>query len=186
MERTIVDRIRTDLVKHGAWVLKIHGSAMQVKGIPDLLCCWRGRFVGLEAKQPGEHSTPLQSQTQLEIRRAGGIAGEVTSVADVQKLLAGVTDMCAIQPLYQFNVKEERIEAAQRSIGQRVAAGHISKEKMFEVLMEMGWGDSIGFDPKGPLEISTISATLTDLQWCAFAAAVAAAIEGGCQLVAAS
>lgn len=82
-------RIKSYLQGQGAVVWAIHGGdPFQESGIPDLIGCWRGRFLGLEVKQPGEEPTPLQLRSLSLITRAGGIAGVVTSVGDVQDLLA--------------------------------------------------------------------------------------------------
>lgn len=60
---------------------------MQVRGIPDILGCIRGRHFGIEVKVPGEESTDLQKFVQQEIRDAGGIAGEAHSVTEALALL---------------------------------------------------------------------------------------------------
>lgn len=87
MERTIVEKIKTAYAARGIFLVKIHGSQMQVGGIPDLLGCWRGRFVGLEVKQPGEHATPLQSYVLKEIEKAGGLAAVVHSLTEALHFL---------------------------------------------------------------------------------------------------
>ncbi len=40
----------------------------------DDLCCIKGRFVGMEAKAPGEEPTPLQYRCMEDIKKAGGVA----------------------------------------------------------------------------------------------------------------
>ena len=56
-------------------------------GIPDLLCCIYGRFVGIEVKQLGEELRPLQRLTLNEIYAAGGIAAVCETVEQVVGLL---------------------------------------------------------------------------------------------------
>lgn len=67
----------------GIWVVKIHGGPMQMAGIPDLVCCWKGLFIGLEAKhqkagESEEHAraraTPIQRVVIRQINSAGGFA----------------------------------------------------------------------------------------------------------------
>lgn len=88
MERTIVNRIVRELKARGHWVMKVHGSPLQVRGVPDLLACVRGRFVALEVKDPhGDPPTALQLYTIDQIRAAGGIAAVVTSLEEVLALL---------------------------------------------------------------------------------------------------
>jgi len=69
-------------------VLKIVGNPYQESGIPDLLVCVHGRFIGLEVKnqEPGEsaehaayRATPVQRVMVTRINKAGGAAGVVTS-----------------------------------------------------------------------------------------------------------
>ena len=68
-----------------AW--KEHGGMYGTAGIPDIICCYKGRFIGLEVKQPSGHLTELQKLTIEKINAAGGIALLVNSVADVKKII---------------------------------------------------------------------------------------------------
>lgn len=67
---------------------KAKGDPRQRKGLPDLIGCWRGRFVGLEVKLPNNRRglTKYQRETLLKIKRAGGIAYVVRSLADVKRV----------------------------------------------------------------------------------------------------
>jgi hypothetical protein len=76
----------------GGFVVKIHASPdsfMRV-GIPDLLCCYRGRFVGLEVKLPGNSPSPVQRRVLQEIVSAGGYASVVSTLEQVDHLLAEI------------------------------------------------------------------------------------------------
>lgn len=42
-------------------------------GVPDLLLCIRGRFVGVECKAPGKKPTALQLKHGADIERTGGL-----------------------------------------------------------------------------------------------------------------
>lgn len=75
----------------GSWVTKIHGSAYQTSGIPDLLCSVKGRFIGLEVKhqKPGEsreHAIGRTTDTQhgqiMKINASGGFACTVLTVSE--------------------------------------------------------------------------------------------------------
>lgn len=92
-EANLVKQIKSHLErKHGAFVLKIHGNRYMQNGVPDLLCCVAGRFVGLEVKVPGKEDTvtKLQKQTIKEIRQAGGIAFAVTSIEEADRIVKKV------------------------------------------------------------------------------------------------
>ena len=56
-------------------------------GVSDIVCCIEGRFVALEVKVPGNHATTLQKDFIMRVEAAGGIAGVVYSVTDVDTLL---------------------------------------------------------------------------------------------------
>lgn len=83
-ESTLQASIRSALLEAypGSVVWKIHGGPMQAAGIPDLVGCIDGRFVGLEVKLPGGEPTKLQAATLKAIRRAGGVGEVVTSIEE--------------------------------------------------------------------------------------------------------
>ena len=51
-EKDIVAAIRRYLAMLGEDVFfwKEHGGAYGTSGVPDIICCYRGRFLGLEVK----------------------------------------------------------------------------------------------------------------------------------------
>ncbi len=89
-ERRLVQKIVTYLESQGARSFKIHGEegSYQEAGIPDLLVCWRGRFIGLEVKMPGNTPSPIQEKVLREIKQSGGKGEVVSSVEQVRNLLA--------------------------------------------------------------------------------------------------
>ena len=90
LEKDIIAAIRQYLATLGEDVFfwKEHGGPYGASGVPDIICCYRGRFLGLEAKQPGGRLTALQKRALEKINRAGGIARRVESVDDVKALIA--------------------------------------------------------------------------------------------------
>jgi hypothetical protein len=90
-EGKLVAKMRTRILQRGGRPFKIQGSdeTFQEVGIPDLLVCYKGYFLGLEAKLPGAEDTlsPKQAAVLKSIERAGGVAAVVTTVADVDRLL---------------------------------------------------------------------------------------------------
>ena len=68
-----------------AW--KTHGGMYGVAGLPDVICCYHGRFVGLEVKTPSGKLTKLQEATLHRIQAAKGHAFKVTSVDEVKEIL---------------------------------------------------------------------------------------------------
>lgn len=43
-------------------------------GVPDIVCCWRGMFIGIECKAGKNTTTALQEKELELIRNAGGCA----------------------------------------------------------------------------------------------------------------
>ena len=92
LERYIVTAIRKYLASLGSDVFfwKEHGSVYGTNGVPDIICCYKGRFLGLECKLPGGRLTELQKRAIEKINRAGGVACRVESVEDVKRVIARV------------------------------------------------------------------------------------------------
>lgn len=92
LERDIVTAIKKYLALLGSDVFfwKEHGSVYGTNGVPDIICCYKGRFLGLECKRPGGRLTELQKRAIEKINRAGGIACRVESVEDVKRVIERV------------------------------------------------------------------------------------------------
>ena len=91
-EKDIVAAIKKYLASLGSDVFfwKEHGGPYGTSGVPDIICCCKGRFLGLEVKQPKGRLTELQKRALQKINTAGGIARRVESVADVQRIMEQV------------------------------------------------------------------------------------------------
>ena len=90
LEKDIVAAIKRYLATLGEDVFfwKEHGGPYGVSGVPDIICCSKGRFLGLEAKLSGGKLTALQKRALERINRAGGLARRVESVDDVRDVIA--------------------------------------------------------------------------------------------------
>jgi hypothetical protein len=71
----------------GGRPLKPHPSA---KGMPDIIVCYKGRFIGLEVKNKTGTHKPAQKDFKADIERSSGIYEVVRSVDEVIKLIEGV------------------------------------------------------------------------------------------------
>lgn len=91
-EGKLVSNARKAVATRGGRAFKIQGGAdsFQEIGIPDLLVCYRGRFIGAEAKMPGNHPTVKQLAVLNEIVDAGGYGIVFTTVEQVHRLLSKV------------------------------------------------------------------------------------------------
>ena len=92
LERDIVAAIKKDHTSLGSddFFWKEHGSVYGTNGLPDIICCYKGRFLGLECKLPGGRLTELQKRAIEKINSAGGIACRVESVEDVKRVIERV------------------------------------------------------------------------------------------------
>ena len=66
---------------------KEHGGMYGTAGIPDIICCYCGRFVAFEVKTETGKLTKLQEVTIRKIKKAQGQAFKVTSVEEVKQIL---------------------------------------------------------------------------------------------------
>lgn len=73
-EKSYENKIRKILTDRGAWVLKTWSNGVQRAGIPDLIVCYKGHFLGLEIKAKGGKVSELQAWNIENINKAGGQA----------------------------------------------------------------------------------------------------------------
>ena len=85
LESKIQSRIIKELEKNGCYVIKI--IAANRAGNPDIIACYRGRFLAIEVKQPGESPTDLQKSKLEAIKNAGGEAITLSSSKDIALVL---------------------------------------------------------------------------------------------------
>ena len=71
----------------GCFAWKEHGGMYSTSGLPDIICCIDGQFVGLEVKTPDGKVTKLQEVTLAKIQAAGGMGVVVRSVDEVKTII---------------------------------------------------------------------------------------------------
>lgn len=83
-ESRLSRKIMTALREQGVFCFKVHGSEHMMAGLPDIICCVDGWFVGLEVKHPEtrSHVSPRQSFVHDQIRNADGYAAIVCSIEE--------------------------------------------------------------------------------------------------------
>lgn len=85
-EKKVENKIKRYLDSLGAYYLKVHGSAYQPAGTPDILACINGRFIGIEVKKPkGGVVSDLQKLKLRQIENAGGVGIIARNVSDVSE-----------------------------------------------------------------------------------------------------
>lgn len=74
-EKTFENKIKKYLDDRGAWFVKYWAGAQFTKsGIPDILCCINGYFVGIEVKAQNGKPSEIQIFNIRKIKAAGGFA----------------------------------------------------------------------------------------------------------------
>ena len=73
-EAKVKNKIRSILKKYNVYFFMPRGTALGRNGIPDIICCINGCFVGIECKAGKNKSTALQLYEQQQIKNNKGIA----------------------------------------------------------------------------------------------------------------
>ena len=73
-EKHFENKVKKFLKDQGCWVLKTWSNGVQRSGIPDLLVCCNGYFLGVEIKAENGKPSELQLWNIEKIRKSGGIA----------------------------------------------------------------------------------------------------------------
>lgn len=91
-ENTVKKKIKKFLDEIGAFHFPAAASPYGVKGIPDIIACYKGRFIGIEAKAPnrrGETDRGLskwQSMVGKYIDEADGLFFVVDGDEDLDRI----------------------------------------------------------------------------------------------------
>ena len=86
-EYRIVQNIKKLIRARGGWAVKIHGGPYQDAGTPDLIACYKGRFIAIEVKTARGVASPEQKVVQRAITGAGGYALITHLIGDVADVL---------------------------------------------------------------------------------------------------
>lgn len=74
-EKNFENRVKNYLKEQGVYFIKYWGGAAYTKsGIPDVLACCNGQFMGVEIKAPKGKPSELQIYNLRQIDQAGGLA----------------------------------------------------------------------------------------------------------------
>ncbi len=73
-EKQFQNKVISFLKAQNIYYVKVWGGGYQKAGIPDLLCCIKGKFVALELKTEKGTATVLQKYNLFKIQEAGGYA----------------------------------------------------------------------------------------------------------------
>ena len=73
-EKQFENKVKGFLKEHGCWILKTWSNGVQRSGVPDLLVCCKGYFVGIELKATNGKPSELQLYNLRKIEESGGFS----------------------------------------------------------------------------------------------------------------
>jgi Holliday junction resolvase len=73
-EKKVKQRVVAQLKALGAYYFYPTTGGFGSSGVPDVVCCYQGRFIGIECKAGKGKTTALQDKNLQEISAAGGLA----------------------------------------------------------------------------------------------------------------
>ena len=93
-ESQLVSKIKNYIISKGAYCEKIFGGGFQASGIPDLIVCYKGLFIGIEVKSPtGKgRASDIQKLKISRIRSCGGIAFITDNFEEVKRIFEMIDD----------------------------------------------------------------------------------------------
>jgi Holliday junction resolvase len=88
-EKKVKDKVVALLKQRGAYYFYPVTSGFGTSGVPDIVACHRGVFIGIECKAGTNKPTALQEKNLKDIRTAGGHALVIdeTNIGAVAELL---------------------------------------------------------------------------------------------------
>lgn len=101
IESKVQEEILSYLKKNRIYHFRFQAQS-NLNGLPDILCLYKGLFIGLELKrEKGGTPSGLQLRKIKSINDNGGIGVIVRSVKEV-KLLFDIIDRCEFEPDYNW------------------------------------------------------------------------------------
>ena len=90
LSRRIMEALRLE----GFFCFKVHGSEFMMAGLPDIIVCANGLFIGLETKMPQSRGnvSPRQTLVHSQIEHAGGTAKVVCSPQEALNVVRAALD----------------------------------------------------------------------------------------------
>lgn len=73
-EKIFENKIKDFLKKHNCYYVKFFANSFTKTGVPDILACVNGHFVGIEVKAQNGKPSELQYYNIRKIRESGGCA----------------------------------------------------------------------------------------------------------------
>lgn len=91
-EKIFEQKVKNYIAWNNGWCVKYFANGFTKSGIPDILACVSGVFLGIEVKAENGKPSELQLYTVREIRKAGGI-GMILYPDDFETFKELITDL---------------------------------------------------------------------------------------------
>ena len=89
-ESDLKKKIKDFLDDRGAFWSMVTGGAYSKPGDPDMVVCYKGHYIAIEAKAPNGVQSPEQKTRQKQIEKTHGIYILAYSVRDVERELNSI------------------------------------------------------------------------------------------------
>lgn len=88
-ESRVKEKVKKILKEFNVYHFMPIGGMYSKIGVPDIICCYKGRFIAIECKAGNNKPTALQERELRLIKESGGYALVVNedNIDDVRKLL---------------------------------------------------------------------------------------------------
>jgi hypothetical protein len=108
-ESRLSSKILAALRAEGWFCFKVHGNELMMSGLPDIIVCAEGIFVGLETKHPEtrNNTSPRQEYVHDKIRLAGGAAIVVCGVDEAIRAVETHVDYFISRTLDEYEIVDE-------------------------------------------------------------------------------
>lgn len=108
-ESKVKTKVKKLLAAHGAYHFMPATHGYGTSGVPDIIACLHGKFIGIECKANGGKPTALQLKNLQELSSAGGIAILVdeTGLGALELWLTGVNQSSSPNFLNFLNIVRE-------------------------------------------------------------------------------
>lgn len=88
MQRQCLKYVKDQAIKgHPILAINQHGNAFSSRGVPDIILCIKGKFIGVELKVGDNKPTPLQVNYLNRIASAGGQSHVCYTVAEFKEVI---------------------------------------------------------------------------------------------------
>src|SRR5690349_275415 len=117
LSKKIIDALHA----RGAYVWKVHGNEYTPAGTPDIVGVYKGQFIAVETKMPGNELTAIQRYRIARMRTAGAlVVAPCRSVEEATALIDRLWDLYTATPdSYWWHDVHGRIQLAYGSAADR-------------------------------------------------------------------